>query len=135
MLSASLGIAIVTAPFIVGRMIGATGDGIVAWTVMGSLPVLIGMIARRMRGRSGAAWWLLSLVLMSTCYAVSAVYLLTMGERTLYSGLGGAMLLGALPLLIIVALFHGFQGEASELMECLEVGIGTLGLLGWRRKH
>ena len=90
MLSASLGIAIVTAPFIVGRM--------------GSLPVLIGMTAQRMRGRSGAAWWLLSLVLMSTCYAVSAVYLLTMGERTLYSGLGGAMLLGALPLLIIVTL-------------------------------
>ena len=104
MLSASFGIAIVTAPFIVGRMIGATGDSIVAWTVMGSLPVLIGMTAQRMRGRSGAAWWLLSLVLMSTCYAVSAVYLLTMGERTLYSGLGGAMLLGALPLLIIVTL-------------------------------
>ena len=104
MLSASFGIAIVTTPFIVGLMIGASGDGIVAWTVMGSLPVLIGMIARRTRGRSGAAWWLLSLVVMSVFYAVSAVYLLTMDERTLYSGLGGAMLLGALPLLIIVAL-------------------------------
>jgi hypothetical protein len=104
MVSASLGIAIVTAPSIVGPVIGASGDAIAAWTVMGSLPVLIGLIARRMRGRSGAAWWLLSLVLMSAFYAVSAVYLLSMGERTLYSGLGGAMLLGALPLLIIVAL-------------------------------
>ena len=84
-----------------------------------------------MRGRSGAAWWLLSLVLMSTCYAVSAVYLLTMGERTLYSGLGGAMLLGALPLLIIVKPF--FHGEAFEPMERLDIGIGALGLLGWRR--
>ena len=45
MLSASFGIAIVTAPFIVGRMNGATGDGIVAWTVTGSLPILIGVIA------------------------------------------------------------------------------------------
>ena len=104
MLSASFATVIVTAPFIVGLTIGAGGDSIVAWTIMGSLPVLIGMIARRMRGRSGAAWWLLSSVLMSTCYAVSAVYLLTIGERTLYSGLGDAMLLGALPLLIIVAL-------------------------------
>ena len=104
MLSASFGIVIVTAPSIVGLVIGASGDAIAAWTVMGSLPVLIGLIARRMRGRSGAAWWLLSLVLMSAFYAVSAVYLLSMGERTLYSGLGGAMLLGALPLLIIVAL-------------------------------
>ena len=132
MLSVSSGIAIVTAPFIVGRMIGATGDSIVAWTVMGSLPVLIGMTAQRMRGRSGAAWWLLSLVLMSTD-AVSAVYLLTMGERTLYSGLGGAMLLGALPLLIIVTLF--FHGEAFEPMERLDIGIGALGLLGGRRTH
>ena len=104
MLSASLATAIMLVPFIVGRMVGATGDGIVAWTVMGSLPVLIGMIAQRMRGRSGAAWWLLSLVVMSAFYAVSAVYLLPMGERTFYSGLGGAMLLGALPLLIIVVL-------------------------------
>ena len=75
MLSASFGIAIVTAPFIVGLVVGASGDAIAAWTVMGSLPVLIGLIARRMRGRSGAAWWLLSLVLMSAFYAVSAVYL------------------------------------------------------------
>ena len=103
MLSATLGIAIVTTPFIVGRMIGASGDGIVVWTVMGSLPLVIGMMAQRMRGRSGAAWWLLSSVVMSVFYAVSAVYLLRMGERTFYSGLGGAMLLGALPLLIIVA--------------------------------
>ena len=104
MLSASLGIAIVTAPFIVGLMIGAGGDGIVAWTVMGSLPVQIGVIAQRTRSRSGAAWWLLSLVVMSVFYAVSAVYLLTVDKITLYSGLGGAMLLGALPLLLIVVL-------------------------------
>jgi hypothetical protein len=102
MLSAGLGTAIMMMPLIVGLIIGAPGDGIVAWTVMGSLPVLIGMVAHRMRGRSGAAWWLLSLVVMSVFYAVSAVDLLTMGVRTLYSGLGGAMLLGALPLLIIV---------------------------------
>jgi hypothetical protein len=104
MLSASLGIAIVTTPFIVGLMIGAGGDGIVAWTVMGSLPVLFGVIAQRTRGRSGAAWSLLSLVVMSVFYAVSAVYLLTVDKITLYSGLGGAMLLGALPLLLIVVL-------------------------------
>ena len=85
MFSPSFGIAIVTAPSIVGLVIGASGDAIAAWTVMGRLPILIGLIARRMRGRSGAAWWLLSLVLMSAFYAVSAVYLLSMGERTLYS--------------------------------------------------
>lgn len=104
MLSAGLGTAIMLVPFIVGLIVGVTSDGIVAWTVMGSLPVLMGMIAQRMKGRSGAAWWLLSLVVMSAFYAISAVYLSTIGERTLYSGLGGAMLLGALPLLIIVAL-------------------------------
>lgn len=104
MLSASLGIAIMMVPLIFGQMIGVTGDGIVAWTVMGSLPILIGMIAQLMKGRSGAAWWLLSLVLMSVFYAISAVSLLTMSEKTLYKGLGGALLLGALPVLIIVVL-------------------------------
>ena len=104
MLSASLVIAIVTAPFVVGLMIGASWEGIIAWTVMGSLPVLIGVTAQRMRGRNCAAWCLLSLTVMSVLYAVSAVYLLRMGERTFYSGLGGATLLGALPLLIMVAL-------------------------------
>ena len=103
MLSVIFGIAILTVPFVVGLDIGASGDVIAAWTVMGSLPIVIGLIAQRMRGRSGAAWWLLSQTVMSVFYAVSAVYLLSMGERTLYSGLGGAML-GALPLLIIVAL-------------------------------
>jgi peptidoglycan/LPS O-acetylase OafA/YrhL len=104
MLSVSLGMSIVTAPFIVGLMIGATGDSIFVWTVMGSLPILIGMMAQSMRGRSAVAWWLLSLVVMTLFYAVSAVYLLRMGERTLYSGLGGALLLGAIPLVVIVAL-------------------------------
>jgi peptidoglycan/LPS O-acetylase OafA/YrhL len=104
MLSVSLGMSIVTAPFIVGLMIGATGDSIFVWTVMGSLPILIGMMAQWMRGRSAVAWWLLSLVVMTLFYAVSAVYLLRMGERTLYSGLGGALLLGAIPLVVIVAL-------------------------------
>jgi uncharacterized membrane protein YhaH (DUF805 family) len=103
MLSVILGIVILTVPFVVGLDIGASGDVIAAWTVMGSLPIVIGLIAQRMRGRSGAAWWLLSLMVMSVFYAVSAVYLLSMGERTLYSGLGGAIL-GSLPLLIIVAL-------------------------------
>jgi len=106
MLFVVIGMSIVTAPFIVGLRIGATRDGIFVWTVMGSLPVLIGMMAHRMRGRSAVAWWLLSLVVMSLFYAVSAVYLLSMGERTLYSGLGGALLLGAIPLLLIVALLR-----------------------------
>ena len=104
MLSVSLGMSIVTVPFIVGLMIGATGDSIFVWTVMGSLPILIGMMAQWMRSRSAVAWWLLSLVVMTLFYAVSAVYLLRMGERTLYSGLGGALLLGAIPLVVIVAL-------------------------------
>ncbi len=104
MLSASLGIAIMLVPFIIGLMVGATGDGIVAWTVMGSLPILIGLIAQRMKGRSGAAWWLLSLVLMSIFYAITAVSLLTLSEKTLYKGLTGALLLGALPTLIFVIL-------------------------------
>lgn len=93
------------APFLIGLMIGATGDGIIACIVMGSLPILIGMIAQRMRGRSGAAWWLLSLALMSVFYAVFAVSLLTMSQKTLYKGLAGALLLlGALPVLVIVVL-------------------------------
>ena len=104
MLSAGLGTAIMMVPFIVGLMVGATGDGIVAWTVMGSLPIVIGILAQSMKGRSGAAWWLLSLVLMSVFYAITAVSLLTMSEKTLYKGLAGALLLCALPVLIIVAL-------------------------------
>ena len=104
MLSVILGMLIVTAPFIVGLMIGASGDSIFVWTVMGSLPILIGMMAQQIRGRSVVVWWLLSLLVMCLFYAVSAVYLLRMGERTLYSGLGGALLLGAVPLVVIVAL-------------------------------
>ena len=45
-------------------------------------------------------------MVMSLFYAVSAVYLLRIGEKTLYSGLGGALLLGAIPLLLIVALLR-----------------------------
>jgi peptidoglycan/LPS O-acetylase OafA/YrhL len=104
MLFVILGTSIATAPLIVGLMIGADTDSIFVWTVMGSLPILIGMMALRIRGRSVVAWWLLSLLVMSLFYAATAVYLLRVGERTLNSGLGGALLLGAIPLVVIVAL-------------------------------
>lgn len=85
-MSAILGMFIVTAPFIVGLMIGASGDSIFVWTVLGSLPILIGMMAQQIRGRSVVAWWLLSLLAISFKYRfvmrVSACLLALIRRRT-----------------------------------------------------
>ena len=73
------------------------------WTIMGSLPIVIGTIAQRTKGGTGAAWWFLSSVVMVFFYRVSAVSASPPAERPLYVGLVGALLFGALPMLIIVA--------------------------------
>ena len=49
-----LGTAIMLAPLGMGLAIDRDRDDILAWTIMGSLPILIGTIAQRTNGRN--AW-------------------------------------------------------------------------------
>lgn len=99
-----LSTAIMLAPLGIGLAIGADTDDILLWTIMGSLPILIGTIAQQTKGIiTGAEWWFLSSVVMVFFYRVSAVSASPPTESPLYLGLVGALLFGALPMLIIVA--------------------------------
>jgi hypothetical protein len=98
-----LSTAIVLAPLGIGLAIGRDLDDILAWTIMGSLPILIGTLGQRMKGGTGALWWLPTFVMMAFFYRVSAVSASPPTEKPVYVGLIGALLFGALPMLTIVA--------------------------------
>jgi uncharacterized membrane protein len=98
-----LGTAIMLAPLGIGLAIDRDRDDILAWTIMGSLPILIGTIAQRTNGRNGVAWWFLTFVVMVFFYRISRVSASPPAENPLYVALVGALLFGALPMLIIVA--------------------------------
>jgi hypothetical protein len=54
--------AIFLALAVFGLLTGAKSDVIIFLAVLGSGPILIGLISQRMKGRSGATWcWVLSL--------------------------------------------------------------------------
>ena len=98
-------IAIFVAPIVLGVMTVASGERQILWLVSGSIPILIGVIAQRLKGRTGAAWWFLGVVVTLFFYLVSAVFFgPSMPEFSdVIVGTSGALLFGALPLLIIVA--------------------------------
>ena len=153
-------IAIFVAPIVLGVMTVASGERQILWLVFGSIPILIGVIAQRLKGRTGAAWWFLGVVVTLFFYLVSAVFFgPSMPEFSdVIVGTSGALLFGALPLLIIVATFPRrkvadgvahtsrsaalaggivalfgavFLGARGQLTVALPLGLTGLGLLGW----
>jgi len=99
-----LATAILLAPLGIGLAIGREFEDLLVWTIMGSLPILIGTIAQRMKNGIGVLWWLLTFVTMTFFYRVSAVSASPPAENPVYVGLAGALLFGAWPLLVIVAI-------------------------------
>jgi hypothetical protein len=61
-------IAIFVAPIVLGVMTVASGERQLLWMVLGSIPMLVGVIAQRLKGRTGAAWWFLAFVVMLFFY-------------------------------------------------------------------
>jgi hypothetical protein len=96
---------ILLAPFALGILTGSSGNSIMVLTILGSMPILIGFMAQRTRGRTGAAWWFLSLVVMTFFYFLIGMLgsIGSSGEGdAVNTGLAGAVLFGALPLSIVV---------------------------------
>ena len=96
------------APVVFGLLTGAKSDVIIFLAVLGSGPILIGLISQRMKGRSGATWcWVLSLAALFFFFLffVSCINgaISDPGQRPLFVGLSGAILFGVMPLLIIVS--------------------------------
>jgi hypothetical protein len=50
---------------------GTPGETVVFWLVLGCIPIGLGTIAQTWKGR-GAAWWLVSLIVMLLFYFVTA---------------------------------------------------------------
>ncbi len=90
-----LAAAILLAPVILMIVGGGSGEAAVFGMVMVSGPILIGLMAQRVKGRTGALWWLLSLVVMLLANVLSG------GGQT-PDVLARTIMFGALPMAIIV---------------------------------
>jgi hypothetical protein len=77
-------------------------DAIVLLGILVSLPGLIGLMSQRTKGRSGAAWWFLSLVMLFFFCLSFAAFIDDRGEKPLVIALSGAILFGVMPLIVIV---------------------------------
>ena len=86
---------ILLAPVILVVLNGGAGETAVFGAVMFSGPILIGLMAQRVKGRTGVAWWLLSLMVMVV------VNVLAGGSSS--DVLARTIMFGALPMVIIVA--------------------------------
>jgi len=95
-------LAVLTAILVILVFRGAPGETVVFWLVLGCVPIELGTIAQTWKGRTGAAWWLLSLIVMLLSYFVTAAsYAGPDARMTTY--LAGALVLGALPMALIIA--------------------------------
>ena len=94
--------AILLAPFALAFLGMGDGQSGVLLLVLGSVPILIGFLAQRTRGRTGAAWWFLSLLVRTFFYFVVGIFGSSGSDATVNTGLAGALLFGALPISIIV---------------------------------
>jgi hypothetical protein len=93
-------VLIALTPFIAMFVIPDTsGERVMYWEILLSIPVILGVIAQRIKGRTGAAWWFFTFVLMLVFYLITDV---SMNHKA-FTGLSGALLFGALPMAIIVA--------------------------------
>ena len=101
-----LAAAILLTPVVFGLLTGAKSDAVVFLAVLGSGPILIGLITQRMKGRSGAAWWFLCLVALFFFFPFFATSFSGVindpGQKPLLIGLSGAILFGVMPLVVIV---------------------------------
>jgi hypothetical protein len=83
----------------------ATSDTVIFLMVLASVPILIGLITQRMKGRTGVAFWSLSLEAMFSIFLFFVAFLSGLvepGQKPLLVGLSGAILFGVLPLLVIL---------------------------------
>jgi hypothetical protein len=98
--------AILFAAAVLWLLTGASSDLVVLLMVLGSVPILIGLISQRMKGRTGAAWWFLSLEVIFCIFLFFAAFLtgvIEPGKKPLLVGLSGIILFGAMPLVIVMA--------------------------------
>ena len=98
--------AIVLTPVVLWLLTGVDSDTVVLLLALASVPVLIGLISQRLKGRTGAFWSFLSLeVIFSICLFFAAFLggLIDPGQKPLLVGVSGVILFGLLPLLVIVA--------------------------------
>jgi hypothetical protein len=87
---------ILLAPFILVVLNGGAGETAVFGAVSG--PILIGLMAQRVKGRTGVAWWLLGLIVMVVVNVLA-------GGGSSSEVLARTIMFGALPMVIIVATF------------------------------
>jgi hypothetical protein len=84
------------APAVLVMLNGGSGQIAVFGMVMVGGPLLIGLIAQRVKGRTGAVWWLFSSVIMMVVNVLA-------GGGASSEVLAKVILFGALPMSIIVA--------------------------------
>jgi len=115
----ALAAAILLAPAGLGLLTRAKSDVIAFLAILGSGPILIGLITQRIKARSGAAWWFLSLVALFyflPFFAASFSGVINNpGQKPLFVGISGAMLFGVIPLVVIV-----FTSQRRTLMREFE---------------
>jgi hypothetical protein len=91
-----LATAILLLPVVLVLLGGGSGETGVFGMVMISGPILLGLMAQRMKGRTGAAWWLVSFVVMCMVNVLA-------GGGANADVLARTMMFGALPMVIIIA--------------------------------
>jgi hypothetical protein len=91
-------------------------EGALLWIFMGAGPILLGIFAQKQKGRTGAGWWFLTLVVMIIFYLATDVFARDLVARhgDVVAGLSGAILLGLLPMMIIVATLPKRKNESSN---------------------
>jgi hypothetical protein len=98
--------AILFAAAVLWFLAGTESDVIVLVMVLGSVPILVGLISQRMKGRTGAAWLFLSLEVVFCIVLFFAAFLTGVvepGQKPLLVGLSGIILFGAVPLVVVMA--------------------------------
>jgi hypothetical protein len=82
-----------------------SSEGILLWLFLGAAPVVLGIVAQKQKGRTGAAWWFLTFVLMIFFYLATDLFAsdLVATYGSIVAGISGAILFGLVPMSIIVA--------------------------------
>jgi glucose-6-phosphate-specific signal transduction histidine kinase len=98
-------VLILFVPVALWLLTAAKSDTVVFLMVLASVPILIGLITQRMKGRTGVAFWSLSLEAMFAIFLFFVAFLSGLvepGQKPLLVGLSGAILFGVLPLLVVL---------------------------------
>jgi hypothetical protein len=114
--------AILLAPVVLWLLTGVKSDTVVLLMALASMPVLIGLISQRLKGRTGAVWSFLSLEVIFSIFLFFVAFLsglIDPGQKPLLVGVSGVILFGLLPLLVIVA-----TGSRRKLVQQFESILG-----------